>query len=176
MQLRASADIPAPAALVFGVLSSPERLPEWNASVSQARRVEPDAPVGLGSRAVFCGRLLGQTLESETQVVAFDPPRAFATRGIRGPRLETTFRLEPMAFGTRLLVEVRGEVPGGRVGGMLAERFLRSELSASLERLRGVCERGARAAAAAEPATGGDPACWLHLQADGEPSPEPHTL
>jgi hypothetical protein len=100
----------------------------------------------------------------------------FATRSVRGPRLETTFQLESVAYGTRVLVDVSGEVPGGPIGARLAERFLRSELMASLARLRRVCEHEARAAAAAEPLEGGDPACWLHLQADGEPSPEPHTL
>jgi uncharacterized membrane protein len=169
VQLRASVEIPAPAALVFGVLSSPERLPEWNTSVSRARRVDTDAPVALGSRAVFSGRLLGQTLETETQVVAFDPPRVFATRGIRGPRLETTFRLESVAFGTHVQVDVSGDVPGGALGGLVAERFLRSELAASLERLRRLCEQEARAAATAEPIEGGDPACWLHLEAEHEP-------
>ena len=168
MQLRASVEIPAPALLVFGVLSNPERLPEWNTSVSSARRAEADTPVGVGSRAVFCGRLLGQTLESETQVVAFEPPRVFATRGIRGPRLSTAFTLESIAYGTRVLVDVSGDVPGGAVGGMLAERFLRSELTRSLERLRDLCATEARAAAAAEGDHGGDPACWLHLQADPE--------
>jgi uncharacterized protein YndB with AHSA1/START domain len=166
LQLRASAEVPAPAALVFGLISSPERLPEWNTSVTTARRLDaPDVPVALGSRAVFSGRLLGQPLESETQVVAFDPPRLFATRGIRGPRLETTFRLESISAGTLVLVEVSGEVPGGAIGSLLAERFLRSELSASLERLRTLCAGEARAATAAE-SPGGDPACWLHLQPD----------
>ena len=168
MQLRASVEIPAPALLVFGVLSNPERLPEWNTSVSSARRAEPDAPVGLGSRAIFCGRLLGQTLESETEVVAFAPPRVFATRGVRGPRLSTSFTLESIAYGTRVLVDVSGEVPGGPIGGMLAERFLRSELTRSLQRLHDLCGTEARAAAAAEGREGGDPACWLHLQPDPE--------
>jgi uncharacterized membrane protein len=170
LSLRASVDIPAPAQLVFAVLSNAERLPEWNTSVSSARRVDPASSVGLGSRAVFQGRMLGQTLESETEVVAFDPPRVFATRGIRGPRLETTFRLSPFAFGTSLVVEVSGEVPGGRIGGMLAERFLRTELTASLQRLRAICEQESRAAAEAEPPQGGDPACWLHLQPGHDPS------
>jgi uncharacterized protein YndB with AHSA1/START domain len=170
LSLRASVEIPAPAALVFGVVSSPERLPEWNTSVLEARRGDGSASVGLGSRAVFRGRLLGQTLESETEVVAFDPPRLFATRGIRGPRLETTFRLSPFAFGTSLVVEVSGQVPGGALGGKLAERFLRTELTASLERLRSLCEQSARSAAEAEPPRGGDPACWLHLQPEQDPS------
>jgi uncharacterized protein YndB with AHSA1/START domain len=167
MQLRASVEIPAPAVLVFGVLSNPERLPEWNTSVASTRLVEPGAPVALGSRAVFSGRLLGQTLESETEVVAFEPPRVFGTRAIRGPRLSTTFTLEPVAYGTHVVVDLSGDVPGGAIGARLAERFLRTELVASMRRLRAICEQEARAAAASEP-QGGDPACWLHLQSDPE--------
>ena len=154
----------APAALVFDLISTPERLPEWNTSVAAARRAAPDEPVRLGSRAIMGGRLLGQTIESETEVVAFEPPRTFATRAIRGPRLDTQFRLDSIASGTRLVLEVSGEVPGGRLGGMLAEGFLRSEFRASLERLRLLAEREAQAAAAAEPLEGGDPACWLNLE------------
>ena len=163
LALRAGAEVPAPPGLVFEVLSTPERLPEWNTSVAAARRVGSE-PIGLGSRAVFRGRLLGQTLESETEVVAFEPPRLFATRGVRGPRLQTAFCLEPIAFGTRVVVEVSGEVPGGAVGEKLAVGFLRRELERSLGRLSGLCAAQARAAAAAEPLEGGDPACWLHLQ------------
>ena len=163
LRLQALVEVPAPPSLVFALLSTPERLPEWNTSVANARRVGSE-PVGPGSRAVFSGRLLGQTLESETEVVAFEPPRLFATRGLRGPRLETIFRLEACPFGTRVAVELNGNVPGGAIGGAIAERFLRSELTASLERLRALCAAEARSAAAAEPATGGDPACWLHLQ------------
>jgi hypothetical protein len=154
----------APAALVFSLISTPERLPEWNTSVASARRVEPGAPVAQGSRAIMSGRLFGQTLESETEVVEFEPPSGFATHAVRGPPLHTQFRLESTADGTRLSIEVSGDVPGGRLGAMLAEGFLRSELRTSLHRLQELAEREARSAAASEPVEGGDPACWLHLE------------
>ena len=84
LSLQAATEIRAPADVVFAVLSAPERLPEWNTSVESARRAAPDEAVRLGSRAVMHGRMLGQVLESETEVVAFDPPNVFATRAIRG--------------------------------------------------------------------------------------------
>ncbi len=110
------------------------------------------------------GRLLGQPLESETEVVEFQPASSFATRAIRGPKLDTRFALSSEAFGTRVAISVTGDVPGGRLGAALAEGFLRSELTRSLQRLKTLCEREAIAAAGAEPAQGGDPACWLHLE------------
>jgi hypothetical protein len=66
----------------------------------------------------------------------------FATRAIRGPRLHTLFELESGSPDTTLVrVEVSGDVPGGRLGSLVAERFLRTELTASLDRLRLLCER-----------------------------------
>jgi uncharacterized protein YndB with AHSA1/START domain len=136
LNLRASVFIRALPASVYEIVCTPERLPEWNVSVAKATRLPPETPICLGARAVFSGRLLGQELESETEVVAFEPPRLFVTRAIRGPRLTTRFELEPMGDTTRVNVDVSGEVPGGAVGSFLAEGFLRKELTASLERLR----------------------------------------
>jgi uncharacterized protein YndB with AHSA1/START domain len=163
LSLHAVTEIRAPAGLVFIVLSTPERLPEWNTSIEAARRATAAEAVQLGSRAICSGRLLGQPLESETQVIEFEPPRRFATLAIRGPKLNSRFELESIASGTRVRLDVSGEVPGGRLGAMLAEGFLRSELTASMDRLRALCEREAKAKAAEEPLQGGDPACWLHL-------------
>ncbi|MCA1644770.1 MAG: SRPBCC family protein [Chloroflexi bacterium] len=136
LNLRASVDIRAPAAHIFDLVCTPERLPEWNLSIERAYRAEPGEPVCLGSRATFSGRLLGQVLETETEVVAFEPPRLFTTRAVRGPRLVTCFELDALPEGTRVEVNITGEVPGGALGAMVAEGFLRKELGASLERLR----------------------------------------
>ena len=164
LHLHASLEIRAPAAGVFSLLSTPERLPQWNTSVETARRAAPGEPIRLGSRAIMTGRLLGQQLESETEVVRFEPRHAFATRAVRGPMLLTQFTLATQPYGCRVEVDVSGEVPGGRLGNKLAEGFLRTQLTASLERLRSLCEHEARQEAASEAAPqGGDPACWLHL-------------
>jgi uncharacterized protein YndB with AHSA1/START domain len=140
LRLQANTLIGAPMAHVFDLVCTPERLPEWNTSIERARRATPGEPVCLGSRAIFSGRLLGQVLESETEVITFEPPRLFATRAIRGPRLVTRFELEAVPDGTRVALNVSGEVPGGALGAMLAEGFLRRELTASLDRLRALAE------------------------------------
>ena len=141
LSLRASVDIRAPVDRIFDIVCTPERLPEWNVSIERARRVEPGEPVCVGSRAIFSGRLLGQVLESETEVVTFERPRLFSTRAIRGPRLVTCFTLESLPFGrTHVDVDVNGDVPGGVLGAMLAEGFLRKELTTSLDRLRALGE------------------------------------
>src|SRR5207245_10663682 len=92
-------DVRGPGDRIFDMVCTPAGLPEWNASIERASRVEPGEPVCLGSRAIFSGRLLGQVLESETEVVTFERPRIFSTRAIRGPRLVTCFTLESLPFG-----------------------------------------------------------------------------
>jgi uncharacterized protein YndB with AHSA1/START domain len=140
LNLRANIVIGAPAERLFDLICTPERLPEWNVSVENARRAAPDEAVCLGSRAVFSGKLMGKSLESETEVIDFEPPRLFATRAIRGPRLTTRFELQSQPDGTHVVVDVTGEVPGGALGSRFAEGFLRKELTASLIRLRAICE------------------------------------
>lgn len=140
LRLSATVTVRASPECVFELICAPERLPEWNVSVERARRAAPDEPVRVGSRAIFSGRLLGQSLESETEVAEFVPPRLFCTRAIRGPRLNTRFAVEPEGERTRVEIEVSGEVPGGAIGERLAEGFLRRELDASLARLRSLAE------------------------------------
>ena len=144
LSLRAATEVHAPAQRIFDLVCTPERLPEWNASIERARRVAAADAVCLGSRAIVSGRLLGQIVESETEVVSFEPPRFFATRAIRGPRLTTRFSLEPQPQCTRVEIDVSGEVPGGALGAMVAEGFLRRELIASLDRLKFICEGAPR--------------------------------
>lgn len=136
--------VKASPARVFELICAPERLPEWNVSIEKARRVAPDEPVALGSRAIMSGRVLGQSLESETEVVEYEAPRAFVTRAVRGPRLTTRFVLEAEDDATRVEVDVTGEVPGGAIGERLAEGFLRRELTASLQRLQTLGESDAQ--------------------------------
>jgi uncharacterized protein YndB with AHSA1/START domain len=144
LRLRADVLVRASPAQVFELICAPERLPEWNVSVETARRATPGEPVCLGARAIVTGRLLGQPLESETEVVEYEPPRLFCTRAVRGPRVNTRFALEPVADGTQVQVDVTGDVPGGALGERLAEGFLRRELNASLRRLRELGELAGR--------------------------------
>jgi uncharacterized protein YndB with AHSA1/START domain len=136
--------VKAPPERVFELICAPERLPEWNVSIEKARRVAPDEPVALGARAIMSGRVLGQSLESETEVVEYEAPRVFVTRAVRGPRLTTRFALKAEDDATRVEVDVTGEVPGGAIGERLAEGFLRRELTASLQRLQTLCESDAQ--------------------------------
>ncbi len=169
MRIERSVEIRAPARIVFDVVSTPERLPRWNVSVLSARRAA-DERVALGSRATVTGRLLGHEIVSETEVVEFDAPRRFATRAVRGPRLNLRCSLEQAPFGTRLEITLEGELPGGRLAEKLAQPILTADFERSLERLRALCEGEAKSQASKEPLEGSDPACWLGVLPDADSS------
>ena len=160
IRLEGNVEIGAAASTIFDVLSAAERLPEWSATVIAAKRLD-SGPVGVGSRAVMRGRVMGQLIEGENEVVVYDPPRRFATRSIRGPQLHTEFRLESVAFGTTVTAVMEGKPPGGRLGAAVAKGVLLGDLRKSLNKLREVCEAEAARAAANAPLEGGDPACWV---------------
>ncbi len=97
MQFQASIEIRAPAQCVFDVISTPERLPQWNEAVVDAHRVSPGA-VGPGSRAQMQGKVLGQLVASETEVVGFEPNAP--VRDQRGARSEAQHHLSTGAART----------------------------------------------------------------------------
>jgi uncharacterized protein YndB with AHSA1/START domain len=67
---------------VFELLSDIDRLPEWQASAVEAHT---EGPLAEGSRVTEKRRLLGREVDSELEVVAYDPPRRLTLRSIGGP-------------------------------------------------------------------------------------------
>jgi uncharacterized membrane protein len=139
VETRGSVWIKAPVGVVFGVISTPERLPEWNQTVSRAWR-SSEGPVAVGARATAEGELLGQRMVSETEVVELVQDQLFATRGIKGPRLNTRFALTEENGGVRVDARVEGSLPGGPLVEAMAAGFVKGEFERSLQRLKAVCE------------------------------------
>lgn len=71
-----SAVIARPAAEVFAFVADHQNLPAWTVGVRTSRRLTAGPP-GNGSRYKIEGRLLGRTIRSSYQVIAFDPGRGF---------------------------------------------------------------------------------------------------
>jgi uncharacterized protein YndB with AHSA1/START domain len=67
---------------VFELLSDIERLPEWQSTAVEAHT---DGPLREGSRVSEKRRLLGREVDSELEVVAYEPPRRLTLRSLSGP-------------------------------------------------------------------------------------------
>ena len=108
--------IPAPAARVWEVIASADRLPEWYA---RSEKVEVLEGAGLGRRQRISSTWRGQESEVDQIISAFEPGRLLEWRheserlgGMPAPRfaLETVVRIKLEAYGpdsTRVVMESR---------------------------------------------------------------------
>ena len=101
-----------PPADVFAYLTDAARLPEWQET---AIEVHLDGPMRQGARMreIRRGRG-GERVESEVEVVAYEPDRVFDVRVLEGPaRVHGDHRLEPGPDGgTVVRFTAHGELHG----------------------------------------------------------------
>jgi carbon monoxide dehydrogenase subunit G len=95
---------------VFAYLSDADKIPQW---APAKVKLLTDGPVGVGSQFSQTASVLGQSLESVTEVTAYDKPKHYAVKSISGPvPFEQRFTLSPTEEGTKLDAVLEAE-PGG---------------------------------------------------------------
>jgi uncharacterized membrane protein len=72
-------EIRRPPSEVFAFVGNHENLPIWTEGVKRATRTT-EPPVGVGTRYVVVGRILGRRVESTYEVTAYEPGRLVAGR------------------------------------------------------------------------------------------------
>jgi uncharacterized membrane protein len=130
-----------PVSEVFAYLTNVDRLPEWQASVVAARRVD-EGPMARGARFVEARSFLGRRVESTIEVTEHEPDRKFSLRVVSGPvPFRVTHTFEALDGGTRLSVEGRGEAHGAaRMAGRLVARRAKQEFERDFRRLKALLE------------------------------------
>jgi uncharacterized protein YndB with AHSA1/START domain len=140
-------EVARPPAEVFAYLTDVTKLPEWQATASEA---ELDGAVRVGSRIRERRHFLGRDVRTELEVTAYDPPRRFDVRSRGGPAaFAIRHTLLPTADGTRLRAEV--DVTLSRIMRFAAQgplKIAEREFRGDFARLKQVLE----ATPAAEPA------------------------
>lgn len=127
----ATAEVAAPAAVVWAVLADVEAMPTWTASMDEVRRLD-DGPFRLGSRA----RVRQPALPPATWVVdEWEPPVVFAWTS-RAPGVRTRGRHEVRSLdGERSAVTLSIRQDGALAGvlwrwtGATARRYVDLELA-----------------------------------------------
>jgi uncharacterized protein YndB with AHSA1/START domain len=124
---------------VFAYLAEPANLPEWQASVLEART---DGPVAQGTKLTEVRKFLGTRIESTLEVTAHEPGKLFSLRVTSGPlRLNVEHHLTPAPRGTQIDVALEAE-PSGFVtfAEPIVARTIRRELEFDFSTLKDVLE------------------------------------
>jgi uncharacterized protein YndB with AHSA1/START domain len=136
-------DIDRPIADVFVYLTDVERLPEWQASVSE---VHVDGPIGPGSRFRDVREFMGRRAPSTLEVTTYEPPRRFSLRVADGPiAYQIDHTLEEVGDRTSVTFSGRGEttrVP--RLMRGVVERAVERQLAKDADALKRVLETDQR--------------------------------
>jgi len=126
---------------VFELLSDIERLPEWQASAIDAHA---KGPLGEGSRVTEKRRLLGRELDTELEVVAYEPPQRLTLRSLGGPvEFTVDHELAAQGGGTQLRLVAEAQ-PGGllRLTEPVLARTAEQEFRRDFHRLKELLEGG----------------------------------
>lgn len=133
-----------PRAEVFGYLSNPDRIPEWQASAVDVTRAPGDAG-RAGARwretRVFMGKRIEQTVET----TRYEPVEEFAIEVVEGPiPLRVHHRLtEPEQAATLISVTAEAEPRGRfRFGARLIVPVVERQFDEDFARLRMIVEAG----------------------------------
>ena len=141
IRIENTVEIARPPEEIFEILSDIERLPEWQTSAVEAHT---EGPLAEGSRVTEKRRLLGREVDTELEVVAFQPPRRLTLRSLGGP-VKFTVDHELVAHGggaqLRFLAEAR---PGGllRLTEPVLARTAEQEFHRDFDRLKELLESG----------------------------------
>jgi carbon monoxide dehydrogenase subunit G len=126
---------------VFALLSDIERLPEWQTSAVEAHT---EGPLAQGSRITEKRRLVGREVDSELEVVAYEPPKRLILRSLGGPvKFTVDHELAAQGEGTRLTLIAEAE-PGGlvRLTGPMIARTAEQQFRQDFDRLKELLESG----------------------------------
>ena len=134
-----SIDVERPAEEVFSYATDPSRFSEWQQGVVSGVMESKGAPA-VGDHCHTTRRIGGSERPATSELVRFDPPRAWAVRGIDGPiRAQVDLSVEPLADQrSRLTITVAFEGHGiGKVlVPLVVRRQARSEMPGNLAKLK----------------------------------------
>lgn len=126
---------------VASFASDPSNATKWYRNID-AVTWETSPPLAVGSRVRFRARFLGRTFEYTYEVLELDPTERLVMSMRSGPfPMETSYRWEDAARGTRMTLRNRGEPEGylRMLDGVVAAAMRRAN-RADLARLKALLE------------------------------------
>jgi uncharacterized protein YndB with AHSA1/START domain len=141
-----SVSIERPIEEVFAYVSDPLNFPRWNSAVEAVRKTSAGDDAGVGSTYVMERTLPTGRAVNGLEIVAHEPPTAFAIRTASGPTpFLYRFRFAPNDRAT--VIRLQGEAELGHVGDLLAplaRRALQRGVDDNLATLKAILEQAPR--------------------------------
>jgi uncharacterized protein YndB with AHSA1/START domain len=124
---------------VFELLTDIGRLPEWQTSAIEAHS---DGPLEQGSRVTEKRRLLGREVDSELEVVAYEPPTRLTLRSLGGPiKFTVDHELAAKDGGTQLTFVAEAQPRGAlRLAAPVLARTAEQQFRQDFDRLKELLE------------------------------------
>ena len=128
---------------VFAFITNPKNMAKWNSAIVSLEQITPD-PVGMGTKFKSVGEMMGQRIEGEMQVIAFEPDSKYGFQMNAGPvQVNVTLTFKTVGTGTKLSLNAQGN-PGGffKLAEPVMAGRVKSMMEGNLERLKSVLETG----------------------------------
>jgi uncharacterized protein YndB with AHSA1/START domain len=138
-------EIARPREEVARYAADPAHAPDWYENIESAE-LKTESPLAVGAQIAFVARFLGRRLDYTYEVWEYAPGERLVMSTADGPfPMETTYRWEQVAGGTRMTLRNRGEPSGfSRVAGPAMAAAMRRANRNDLERLKGILEATGR--------------------------------
>ncbi len=129
---------------VFAYLSDVRNSPQWDSGLVEIWQT-PESPVGLGTKITEVRKFLGRRIETNSEVVEYEPPAKYTRKDTSGPFPATgSLIFEPTAEGTKVTWTFQMQ-PGGffALAEPLVAKSLRRNLEAALGDIKDLLEHRA---------------------------------
>ncbi len=124
---------------VFAYMLDPLHYAEWDDSVVSAHREDP-SPLTVGSKTMVLHRMGPWKVPTTEEVVEWNPPRGFTSRGVSGPLAGVArCTIEPLDDGRQSRLTITLEIEARGLGKLLlpvARARARRTLPKQLKRLQ----------------------------------------
>jgi uncharacterized protein YndB with AHSA1/START domain len=140
-KIEASIVISRPVEEVFAYLANPENDSQWQSAVVESGFLG-EGPMAVGAKTREVRKFMGQRMESEAEITAYEPNAKIAFKSTSGPvQYEIRSSFEPVDGGTKLTIVAEADTGGFfKLAEGLVVRQFEKELRADLARLKDILE------------------------------------
>jgi uncharacterized protein YndB with AHSA1/START domain len=130
-----------PRAKVAEYAANPDNAPTWYVNIHRSQPLTDD-PLGVGSKAAFTAKFLGQELNYTYEFMEYLPGEKLVMRTAQGPfPMQTTYTWTDDGGGTRMVLGNSGSPSGfSKLAGLVMAPMIRRQTRKDLQKLKSILE------------------------------------